>query len=91
MAPRDEKSTLSKMAQTMLDKPSKWSLVIDADNQETTITIARLLRHLMRGHGGRHGGEIIENVSQERAEAAVKIAALMVDLFHSGAVRSVDA
>lgn len=90
IAPRDQDATLSKMAQAMLDKPSKWSVVIDSHNDGAIETLAWLLRHLMRGHKGRHGGGRRENVTEERAEAAVKISALMVELFQSGAVRSTD-
>lgn len=87
VSPDNAATTLGTMIRDMEAKPSKWTTAIDADDDiEKVIEMMRLL---WRGEY-RHGDPTKPvAVTAEAAEAAVHLAATLVQWFRSGAIRRI--
>jgi len=88
ITPDDSVATLGKMNKAMRSKPEKWQFLGAPDGaMDTVITMAELL---WTGQIDRHGTSDPEaplDVTQEQAEAAVHLAATLVQWFSSGSIQ----
>ena len=87
ITPKDRLATLGKMIAAMRAAPHKWSLVFSSHRDVDTVL--KMFETLWKGQFDRHGTAdttIPVNVSLEEAQAAVHLAATLVQWFRSGAV-----
>lgn len=91
ISPKDQKATLGKMIEAMRDKPSKWTVEIEHHNDEHQVRLlSGMMELLWKGQFDRHGDESKPiQVGQEQAEAAVHLAATLVQWFRTGVVKVV--
>jgi hypothetical protein len=90
IVPADPLPTLGKVLSCLRQGAAKWELVIAAkDGCPATIEpLVEALSLLWHGHRDRHpGGPTSAPVTQDAAEAAVHLAATLVQWFTTGAVR----
>jgi hypothetical protein len=89
--PRDGDATLGKMIPAMKDKPEKWEVVLTPPKGDPVLAIVGMMELLWKSQLDRHGTDdetVPINVGPDEAQAAVHLAAALVHLFRSGAVRA---
>ncbi|MFB7777797.1 hypothetical protein [Streptomyces bauhiniae] len=90
--PRNQLPTLGRVRDHLRDAEAKYEYVLTDKSGKpgTTAAVVAMLTAIWEGHSDRHAGGPRElPVSQEAAEAALNIAAGLVTLFSSGAVRRI--
>lgn len=88
VTPKDPKSTLGKMIPVLRDAPAKWEVVLVARPDFDRVAVVQFMAELLwQGQTDRHGTPSPVPVSQEQAEAAVHLAALLVQWFTGGSIR----
>jgi hypothetical protein len=89
VTPKDDKATLGKMVSAFRDRSEKWDVVLAAASGFDKVDVVRLMaEQLWQGHTDRHGRPDPVPVTQEQAEAAVHLAALLVQWFTAGSIRT---
>lgn len=84
--PKNPKATLGTMIATMRPH-GDWALEItDSNGNHFNDLVLRMCEALWQGQGSRHGGNGYRKPTQGEAEAAVMLAAPLVQWFHAGAV-----
>lgn len=91
VTPKDDTATLGKMLPALRDRPEKWNVVLAAAPPFDKVAVVRLMAELLwQGQTDRHGRPESVPVTQEQAEAAVHLAALLVQWFTAGSIRRGD-
>jgi hypothetical protein len=88
---RGAKATLGKVIIELNDHQQNWRLAVHSHGAPAEIaSLVGMLRLLWQGQTDRHGGSVPTTpVTTEAAEAAVHLAVMLVQWFHSGTVRPV--
>jgi hypothetical protein len=90
VSPADPTATLGKMIADMTAKPSKWRIVLQPSGGIDGVSqVIEMMRLLWKSQLDRHGtatNTVPLSVSLPEAQAAVHLAASLVQLFSSGAV-----
>ncbi len=87
--PKDPAATLGKMIVAMKDKPSKWRVVLTNPTGDPVLAIVGMMELLWKSQLDRHGTDdegVPLNIGLPEAQAAVHMAATLVQLFRSGAI-----
>lgn len=86
ISPQNTKQTLGTMIRDVSSKPSKWTFAIaDGDHSDGIATVLSMIRLLWEGQRSRHGGPNTQLETVEEAQAAVHLAATLVQFGVSGA------
>jgi hypothetical protein len=87
VTPNDDKATLGKMVPALRDRPDKRDAVLAAEPAFDKVAVVSVMAEfLWQGHTDRHGTPDRVPVTQEQAEAAVHLAALLVQWFTAGSI-----
>lgn len=89
VTPKDQRATLGKMITALTDAPQKWTVVLAAEGLNSVKSVAAMCELIHRAQLDRHGTDIEDvplDVSLNEAQAAVHVAATLVQLFSSGAI-----
>lgn len=84
VTPQNAKQTLGSMIADLRQRPEKWTVVIHSDSGVERVR--SMMELLWQGQIDRHGQVNLQQVTEEAAEAAVFLAATLVQWFNSGAI-----
>lgn len=89
VTPNDSVATLGKMISAMADKPTKWKVSLEPEAGDPVVKVVEMMRLLWTGQLDRHGTDDDTrplNVSKDAADAALHLAATLVQWFRSGVI-----
>ncbi|NNN34420.1 hypothetical protein HLK59_29485 [Streptomyces sp. S3(2020)] len=85
--PKNSKATLGTMLKVIGHSPQRFATAISATNGEDIVLVADMMRRLWQGQTSRHGSQNPTRLeTQQEAEMAVHLAAILVQWFAAGLV-----
>lgn len=92
VSPNNSAATLGTMIGDLRNKPEKWEVLLGPDGFDSVAALRQACELIWKSQIDRHGTDdesVPLNVSLQEAQAAVHVAAMLVQLFSTGAIRRV--